>query len=83
MPKHRFEVIEYSSGYAVRDRVTGEEAWMGDGVDTLYTRSGQSMYPGSEYFRKTWQRVLNSSDVETLEAYFPEQFEKEKMDYYS
>ncbi len=71
--KHRFQVIEYSSYYAVRDRETGKECAMGDGVDTILTSTGKSMKCGSEYFRKTWQRFLNSDPDETLEAYFPEQ----------
>ncbi len=29
---HRFEVVEYASYYAVRDRETGREAAMSDGV---------------------------------------------------
>jgi hypothetical protein len=70
MAKNRFKVIEYSSFYAVRDTQTNKEHAMGDGVDTLSTRSGKSMRPGSEYFRKTWQRFLNSDPNETEEAYF-------------
>ena len=68
--KHRFKVIEYSSGFAVRDTESGKERWMSDGVDTLFTKSGKAMRPGSEYFRKTWQRVLNANEEETAEAYF-------------
>lgn len=75
--KHRFLVVEYSSFYAVRDKETGKEHPMGDGVDTLSTRTGKMMRPGSEYFRKSWQRFLNESPDETLEAYFPEQYKKE------
>lgn len=71
--RHRFEVVEYDSGYAVRDRVSGEERWMSDGVDALSTPTGKSMKPGTEYFRKAWQRVLNENESETAEAYdFPE-----------
>lgn len=67
----RFQVIEYHSGYAVRDRTTGKEHWMSDGVDSLFTQSGQAMRPGTEYFRKAWQRSLNADAEQTAEAYFP------------
>jgi hypothetical protein len=69
--KHRFKVIEYSSFYAVRDTTTGKEHHMGDGVDTLTTRTGRSMTCGTEYFRKAWEQSLNSDPAETAEAYFP------------
>ena len=75
--KHRFKVIEYSSFYAVLDTVTGEEHPMGDGVDTLFKENGKAMSPGSEWFRLCWQRWLNESPEETLEAYFPETYQKE------
>lgn len=77
MPKQRFRVVEYSSGFAVRDTETGQERWMSDGVDALFTATGRAMRPGSEYFRKTWQRALNENEGETLEAYFPDQWVKE------
>jgi hypothetical protein len=73
MRKHRFRVIEYSSGFAVQDTETGREVWMGDGVDTLFTRTGKAMRPGSEHFRRTWERILNDDEDETLQAYFPQQ----------
>jgi len=75
--KHRFKVVEYASFFAVRDSITGEEHVMSDGVDVLSTPTGKSMKPGSEYFRKTWERALNESPDEILEACFPEQFNKE------
>jgi hypothetical protein len=68
--KHRFIVVEYGSGYAVRDRETNKEHWMSDGVDCVFTKLGKSMRPGSEYFRKAWQKSLNASSSETEEAYF-------------
>ena len=73
MRSRRFMVIEHISGFAVRDTETGREAWMGDGVDTLFTRAGCAMCPGSESFRRVWQRALNEIEAETLEAYFPDQ----------
>lgn len=76
--RHRFQVVEYSSFYAVRDRETGQEHPMGDGVDTLSkTRTRKMMRCGSEYFRKAWQRALNENPIDTLCAYFPETYEKE------
>jgi hypothetical protein len=74
---YRFKVIEYSSFYAVRDIQTGQDHPMGDGVDTLFTKTGKPMRCGTEYFRKTWERFLNDSPDETLEAYFPDTFRKE------
>lgn len=77
MKRNRFTVIEYASFYAVRDNVSGAEAHMSDGVDSLFTPSGKAMTPGSEHFRRTWERSLNSSADETLEVYFPMQHRKE------
>jgi hypothetical protein len=68
----RFRVIEYSSFYAVRDTETGKEHVLGDGVDTLTDKFDRIMKPGSEYFRLTWEKSLNATPNETLEAYFPE-----------
>ncbi len=70
MTKRRFKVIEYSSFYSVKDTQTGKEHSMSDGVDSLFTPNGKAMKPGSEYFRKTWERVLNEDPDETAEAYF-------------
>ena len=70
MNKKPFSVIEYSSFYAVRNNETGKEYPMSDGVDTLFTRNGKAMRPGSEYFRKTWEKSLNHNPSETMEAYF-------------
>ncbi len=75
MRRRTFDVIEYASFYAVRHNASGKEACMGDGVDTLTTPTGRSMKCGTEYFRKTWERSLNSTPDETLEAYFPELME--------
>jgi len=71
--RHRLKVIEHFNGYSVQDTKTGLEHSMGDGVDTLSTPSGKTMHPGSEYFRKTWENILNASLSESLEAYFPGQ----------
>jgi hypothetical protein len=73
----RFEVVEFSTGFAVRDTVTGQQQWMGDGVDTLFDEEGKSLSPGTEAFRKTWEEGLNETPDETLEAYFPDTHRKE------
>jgi len=68
--KHRFQVVEHSSYYAVVDTATGKEAAMSDGVDVVLTPTGRSMSPGTEHFRMTWQRALNENEAETEGAYF-------------
>ena len=70
--KHEFRVNEYSSYFAVEHTPTGREHAMSDGVDALTTPTGRNMKPGSEYFRATWEKVLNDNPAETREAYFPE-----------
>lgn len=73
-----FEAVEYHSGFAVRHRKTGEEKWISDGVDLLFTPSGKAMSPGAKGFLKALTRSLNESPSETLEAYFPEMKEDEE-----
>lgn len=70
MSRNRFKVNEFASGFEVEDTTTGKTHWMSDGVDVLTTPTGKSMCPGSEYFRKTWEKSLNVSSLETEEAYF-------------
>lgn len=70
--RNRFKVIEYSGGYELLDTKTGQSHWLSDGVDSLFTSTGKSMIPGTEYFRKTWERTFNWNIQETLEAYFNE-----------
>lgn len=66
-----FSVIEYSSFFAVRHNPTGEEAPMGDGVDTLFDDEGLKAYvPGTPGFVELWQDVLNADADETRSAYF-------------
>jgi hypothetical protein len=66
----RFAVVEYSSGFAVRDTATGREAWMGDGVDTLFDEEGEALWPGTPGFVEAWEAALNADEAETWEAYF-------------
>ncbi|MGO9014653.1 MAG: hypothetical protein ACLQF0_06700 [Dissulfurispiraceae bacterium] len=77
MNSHRFKVVEYSGGYAVGDTLTGQEHWMSDGVDVLFTLTGKPISPGTENFRRSWEKSLNETADETLEGCFPEQYEKE------
>jgi hypothetical protein len=70
-----FNVIEYSSFFAVRHVPSGDEHPMGDGVDTLFDQEGQALSPGTPGFVETWEKALNADEAETLEAYFPEHVE--------
>ena len=67
-----FEVIEYSSFFAVRHVPSGEEHPIGDGVDTLFDEDGGALLPGTPGFIETWAYVLNEDEQTTLEAYFPQ-----------
>lgn len=69
----RFEIVEYTSFFAVVDTVTGQERPLGDGVDTLFDAEGTSIMPGTLEFCERWAAALNADEAETLEAYFPEQ----------
>lgn len=69
MKQNRFKVIEYSSFYAVRDTMTGNEAHMGDGVDALFNEAGKAYRPGTKAFIRRWEQALNSCPSETEEAY--------------
>lgn len=75
-----FRVFEYSTGYVLKHVKSGQERWLGDGVDTLFDRNGRALTPGTERFRLTWERVLNENPDETMEAYFPELHKKENVD---
>lgn len=67
-----FHVIEYSSGFAVRHRESGEEHWMSDGVDVMFDEDDHALSPGSEGFVRKWEDAMNEPGSETLEAYFPQ-----------
>ncbi len=73
-----FKVNEWSSFFEVEHIATGKTHPMGDGVDTLFTRTGKAMSPGAKGFVKTWEKALNSSPDETTEAYFPELLEEDE-----
>lgn len=68
-------VIEYSSFYAVRHNISGEEHPMGDGVDTLFDEDAKALNPGTPGFVETWEAILNADEQTTLEAYFPQHVE--------
>ncbi len=76
-----FSVIEYASFFAVRHNATGQEAHMGDGVDALFTAAtNKPMSPGAKGFVKAWEKSLNESESDTLEAYFPELYAAENKE---
>ena len=67
-----FDVVEYSSFFAVRHNPSGEEHPMGDGVDSLFDEDGKALSPGTPGFIEIWADVLNGDKQATLEAYFPQ-----------
>lgn len=62
-----FRVIEHCNGFEVEHIASGRTHWLSDGVDVL-----PGIQPGHPQFRARWERELNESESETLEAYFPE-----------
>ena len=73
---HRFQVIEYSAGFNVIDTKSGANHWLGDGVNHDFGTIEKPLTVGMPGFKEAWELDLNNNP-ETLEAYFPEQFEKE------
>ena len=80
MRGYRFRVIEHASGYELEDRKTGQRHWLSDGVDAVFTRTGRAMSPGSEHFRRAWMKALNEDYDQTLEAYFPETWNRDNAE---
>lgn len=76
-PDERFKVVEHFNGFALVDTQTGEEAWMGDGVDTLFDDEGVALRPGTPGFTFRWECELNGDWAMTLAAYFPKIYDKE------
>lgn len=71
-PKEKvFEVVEYSSGFAVRHIKSGDEKWLSDGVDVF-----EDLQPGQEGFVERWTEVMNEDPEETYAAYFYDADEK-------
>lgn len=66
MADNQFEVMEYSSGYAVRHIPTGREHWLSDGVDVF-----EDLGPGEDGFTERWTEEMNSYPG-TLAVYFPD-----------
>lgn len=71
MKKKLFSVIEYASFYAVRHNPSGKEAHMGDGVDAIFDENEEAIPAGDARLIPAWEKALNESPDETLEAYFP------------
>jgi len=81
----RFEVIEVCNGYQVVDTVTRQQHGLSDGVDVIeydnpYGPHNWTVPAGTAILLSEWQEDMNADQELTLEAYFPEQFEKEKAD---
>jgi hypothetical protein len=76
----RFEVRETFNDFRVVDTKTGEEACMGDGVDSVAVGDDEYLSPGTVGFVEMWADDLNSNFNDTLEAYFPEQWAKESRE---
>jgi hypothetical protein len=75
--KRLFDVIEYSSFFAVRHNPSGDEHPMSDGVDALFNEDCKALVPGTPGFTETWAEALNADEQATLEAYFPQHLESE------
>lgn len=63
-------MIEYSSFYAIRYNLTGEERVMGDGVDVIFDDDDKPITPGTDGFVDAWESFLNAGTHETFKAYF-------------
>jgi len=86
---HRFIVREFSGGYDVLDYDTGDAHWLSDGVDVIsldppddYANEevplcGWTCYAGTFGLHMHWEHSLNGDYDQTLEAYWPDQYEKE------
>lgn len=74
--KRLFDVIEYSSFFAVRHNPSGDEHPMSDGVDALFNEDGKALVPGTPGFAETWAEALNTDEQAILEAYFPHHLEE-------
>jgi len=76
----RFVVHEQMSGFRVEDTETGEDHWLSDGVDCVPDPGGgelDMLPPGGELFCLLWAEQFNEDVAQTLEAYWPDQYEKE------
>ena len=72
----RFTMVEAVNGYAIYDTHSGEERWVGDGVDMFFvpTRSGEflPLSPGTPEFDDAFIEWLRDDEDEIAEAYdFP------------
>ncbi len=76
-PDSRFKVREVFNGFVVEDTVTGQEASLGDGVDTLFDDEGNALSPGTPGFTEYWENSLNDDWGMVLYAYFPNTYKAE------
>lgn len=68
----RFEMVEHFNGFAILDKLSGREEWVGDGVDQFFDEDGDAITPGSSKFKELFYQWLESSEAEIEEAYgFP------------
>src|SRR5262245_1232342 len=66
----RFQVIERSRFFAVRDTQTGRECPLPSGVDVLMGLNGEIVFPGTPGFCECWAEILNADEGWTLATYF-------------
>ena len=71
-----FDVISYTSFYAVQHNPSGDQHPLGDGVDSVFDEEGNALVPGTPGFIPAWADALNSDPQETLEAYSPQHVER-------
>jgi hypothetical protein len=65
----RFEMVEHFNGFAILDRLSGEERWVGDGVDMFFDEDDDSIAPGSPKFVELFNQWLESDENMIIEAY--------------
>lgn len=67
-----FAINEYANGFAIIHKDTGEEQWLGDGVDMFFTKSSNAISPGTKAWERAASSWLRHGQDELYEAYFPE-----------
>jgi hypothetical protein len=70
-----FTVEEHASGFSLTHNPSGRNHWLSDGVDVMTMEDGDddtTLHPGTIGFTMAWSDMMNNSEGETLEAYFPD-----------